>query len=69
MPSCDNIRQELVNCMLKSDCVLVERNPIKECFKPQHADKVPEECQQLRKSFSACKRSLLDMRKRFRSIN
>jgi len=29
MPSCKEIRQELVNCMLKSDCVLIKRHTVK----------------------------------------
>lgn len=29
MPSCKELRQELVNCMLKSDCVLIKRHTVK----------------------------------------
>ena len=29
MPSCKEIRQELVNCMLKSDCVLIKQHTVK----------------------------------------
>ncbi|PKY45568.1 cytochrome c oxidase assembly factor 5 [Rhizophagus irregularis] len=66
MPSCKELRQELVNCMLKSDCVLIKRNTVKECLQPEHAEDVPKECQSIRKSLFECRRGLLDMRTRFR---
>ncbi|GAA5843395.1 hypothetical protein JCM11251_002468 [Rhodosporidiobolus azoricus] len=65
--SCKGVRQALVDCILKSDCVLRSdppRSP-QECLK-EHSKELPEECQLLRKSFFDCKRGMLDMRKRFR---
>ena len=60
MPSsCQEIRQELIECMLKSNCVLVKRNTVKECFKAEHADDVPTECQSIRKSFAECRRGMV----------
>ncbi|GBC06182.1 hypothetical protein RclHR1_06670022 [Rhizophagus clarus] len=66
MPSCKELRQELVNCMLKSDCVLIKRHTVKECLQPEHVNDVPKECQSIRRSFFECRRGLLDMRTRFR---
>jgi cytochrome c oxidase assembly factor 5 len=60
MPSsCKDIRQELVDCMLKSDCVLKKGNSVRECFKEEHADDVPKECHSIRKSFYECRRGMV----------
>ncbi|KAI8145670.1 cytochrome c oxidase assembly protein PET191 [Fennellomyces sp. T-0311] len=67
MPSsCKEIRAELIECMLKSNCVLVKRNTVAECFKSEHAEDVPTECQSIRKSYAECRRGMIDPRKRFR---
>ncbi|CAO3651276.1 unnamed protein product [Cunninghamella blakesleeana] len=67
MPSsCQEIRQELVECMLKSDCVLIKGNTVKECFKKEHEADVPTACQSIKKSFADCRRGMLDPRMRFR---
>ncbi|KAI8066481.1 cytochrome c oxidase assembly protein PET191, partial [Gongronella butleri] len=67
MPSsCQEIRQELIECMLKSKCVLVQRNSVSECFKKEHEDDVPDECKSIRKSYADCRRGMLDPRMRFR---
>ncbi|KAI9260220.1 cytochrome c oxidase assembly protein PET191 [Sporodiniella umbellata] len=66
MPSsCQEIRQELIDCMLKSECVLKGKT-IKECFQSEHKSSVPEECHSIRKSFAECKRGMIDPRMRFR---
>ncbi|KAL1922058.1 uncharacterized protein VTP21DRAFT_10700 [Calcarisporiella thermophila] len=65
MPSCQEIRKELIECILKSKCI--ERgNSFQECIKAEHAADVPEECQLIRKSFFDCRRGMLDPRQRFR---
>lgn len=67
MPSsCKEIREELIECMLKSNCVLVKRNTVKECFKEEHKDDVPAECLSIKKSFGDCRRGMMDPRMRFR---
>ncbi|CAO3620478.1 unnamed protein product [Mucor fragilis] len=67
MPSnCQEIRQELIECMLKSDCVLKKRNTVKECFKEEHKPDVPDECLSIKKSFAECKRGMIDPRMRMR---
>ncbi|KAF0457892.1 Cytochrome c oxidase assembly factor 5 [Gigaspora margarita] len=66
MPSCKEIREELVDCLLKSDCVVVKRHTVKECLQFENSADVPKECQSIRRSFFECRRGLLDMRRRFR---
>ncbi|CAJ0836554.1 21616_t:CDS:2 [Entrophospora sp. SA101] len=84
MPSCKKIREELIDCMLKSDCVLVKRLTIKasryslqnffieECFKPENYDDVPRDCHSIRKSFFECRRgtmsNLKKTRKEYRKV-
>lgn len=59
MPSsCKEIREELIECMLKSKCVL-KGNTIKECFQPEHKNDVPEECLSIKKSFAECRRGMV----------
>ncbi|GHJ86809.1 hypothetical protein NliqN6_3211 [Naganishia liquefaciens] len=63
---CKPIRDELAECVLRSNCVLRENRTVQDCIKnPQD---LPEQCRHLMTSFSNCKRGLLDMRKRFRGI-
>ncbi|KAG0146024.1 hypothetical protein CROQUDRAFT_657983 [Cronartium quercuum f. sp. fusiforme G11] len=66
---CSDIKQDLVNCIIKSDCVLQPpyRTP-KDCLQ-NHLSELPEECLHLRYAFFDCKRGLLDMRKRFRGLD
>ncbi|KAI9349945.1 cytochrome c oxidase assembly protein PET191 [Pilaira anomala] len=67
MPSsCKEIREELIECMLKSDCVLKKRNTVKECFKEEHKADVPSECLSIKKSYGDCRRGMMDPRMRFR---
>ncbi|KAI6183129.1 Cytochrome c oxidase assembly factor 5 [Aphelenchoides bicaudatus] len=63
--SCDRIRQELKRCIKESDCVQVQRRSAKECVNA-HDGTVPDRCFQLMNLFGDCKRSLVDMRSRFR---
>lgn len=62
MPSsCKEIRQELIECMLKSDCVLVKRNTVAECMKEENAKDVPSECHSIRKSYAECRRGMVSL--------
>ncbi|KIM68595.1 hypothetical protein SCLCIDRAFT_13405 [Scleroderma citrinum Foug A] len=63
--SCDALLAALKTCLLESDCVQRHGRLPSECLK-QHADELPETCQNLRKAAFECKRNMLDMRKRFR---
>ncbi|KAG9288299.1 hypothetical protein G9A89_021330 [Geosiphon pyriformis] len=66
MPSsCKEIRQALVECLLESECVRLNRITPKECLQPENAHLISE-CQAIRRSLFECKRSQLDMRTRFR---
>ncbi|KAH9482905.1 Cytochrome c oxidase assembly factor 5 [Psilocybe cubensis] len=63
--SCQNLIAALKDCLKYTDCVLKDGRKPSECLK-NHFDELPEECQSLRKATFECKRSMLDMRKRFR---
>ena len=60
--ACYNHRVELKRCLLQTDCCRVDRKTPKECMQSGQAT----ECDQLRTAFFECKRSILDMRTRFR---
>ena len=60
---CHKLRVKLKLCVLQTDCCRKEGRTPKDCLQ---AGDVPDECQQLRMSFFECKRSILDMRTRFR---
>lgn len=62
--ACDQIRYDLKACLMNSDCVKKGLSP-KECL-VTHSPDVPDECFELRQSFFECKRSIIDMRSRFR---
>ncbi|KAK3827523.1 MAG: cytochrome c oxidase assembly factor 5-like protein [Benniella sp.] len=67
MPSsCKELRAELVDCILKSDCILVDGLTPKECLRSDNDHRVPPECMAIKRSFFECRRGLLDMRTRFR---
>ncbi|KAH8929281.1 hypothetical protein BT69DRAFT_1256392 [Atractiella rhizophila] len=63
--SCNRIREDLGNCLLRSNCVLRDGNTPQDCIR-NHMDELPEECKLLRQALYDCKRGMLDMRKRFR---
>ncbi|KAJ1980838.1 Dephospho-CoA kinase (Dephosphocoenzyme A kinase) (COAE) [Dimargaris verticillata] len=64
---CQPLRDDLVACVLKSDCVTIQGHSVQDCLtKKELMESLPAECQALRLSFSECKRSMLDMRRRFR---
>ncbi|SHO79312.1 Similar to S.cerevisiae protein PET191 (Protein required for assembly of cytochrome c oxidase) [Malassezia sympodialis ATCC 42132] len=64
---CDQLRADLAECLKKSDCMRVHGHSGNECLS-QYRDTLPLECQQAYRGFVECKRSLWDMRKRFRGI-
>lgn len=63
--SCDRLRQALKKCIKNSHCVQVEARSAKECI-DVHDGTVPEKCFAVLQNFTDCKRSLVDMRSRFR---
>ncbi|KAL5011395.1 hypothetical protein ScPMuIL_009946 [Solemya velum] len=65
-PACHGVKEDLKECLLKSDCVTKLGKTPKECLMLGNDPSVPDECRGLRVAFFECKRSLLDMRQRFR---
>lgn len=55
--SCDALLAALKTCLLESDCVQRHGRLPSECLK-QHADELPETCQNLRKAAFECKRNM-----------
>jgi len=60
---CSGLRVDLKRCLLLSECCLVKKKTPLVCL---NEGDVPQECQALRVAFFECKRSVLDMRTRFR---
>nr|CAB3232464.1 cytochrome c oxidase assembly factor 5-like [Phallusia mammillata] len=65
--ACWRIRYELKQCFLNSDCIKVENRSAKECMTDPSAN-VPTHCRNLQFSYQQCRRSMLDMRTRFRGL-
>ncbi len=64
---CDGLRYDLKMCLLNSDCVTKHGKKPKQCLQEaEMAPFVPENCLALANAFFECKRSLVDMRRRFR---
>ncbi|VDN52256.1 unnamed protein product [Dracunculus medinensis] len=63
--SCDRLRKEVKRCIKESDCVQKARRPAKECVQARDGS-VPTRCYKLLSLLSDCKRSMIDMRARFR---
>jgi len=63
---CDGLREDLKNCLVNSDCVQKHGMTPKQCLMLHDDPSVPDECVKLRMQFFECKRSMLDMRNRFR---
>ena len=63
--ACSGLRQELLDCMMKSQCMSELGMSMKECMQ-KDAPGVDTECKHIQFSFFDCRRSLLDMRNRFR---
>uniref|UniRef100_A0A0K0EA12 Cytochrome c oxidase assembly factor 5 n=1 Tax=Strongyloides stercoralis TaxID=6248 RepID=A0A0K0EA12_STRER len=63
--SCDKVRQELKRCIKESSCIQVEGRKAKDCIDSRDGS-VPDRCYTLLSTLSDCKRSMVDMRSRFR---
>ncbi|KAI9502281.1 Dephospho-CoA kinase (Dephosphocoenzyme A kinase) (COAE) [Coemansia spiralis] len=69
MPTCEGVREEYIECLLRSECVFIKRHSVEECIKNKDlATLIPDKCHSLRQSLFECKRGLLDMRKRMRGV-
>lgn len=60
---CSGLRVDLKRCLLLSDCCTHRKLTPLKCLEERD---VPQECLALANAFFECKRSLLDMRTRFR---
>ncbi|XKL61780.1 hypothetical protein PGB90_001613 [Kerria lacca] len=60
---CSGLRYDLKKCLLKTDCVQIEKKLPRMCL---DREDVPHECRLLAREFFECKRQWIDMRKRFR---
>jgi len=60
---CDGLRVDLKRCLLQTECCIKKKKTPKECLESRE---VPDSCLVLSQQFFDCKRSLLDMRTRFR---
>ena len=61
MPSsCKEIRDELVECIFKSDCVIIDGHDVKECLRSENEHRIPSECIAIKKSFFECKRGMVN---------
>lgn len=54
---CQGIRNDLADCVMKSDCVLSGRSG-QECIQ-EHVDELPKDCQAILKSYVHCKRGMV----------
>ncbi|KAL7747597.1 hypothetical protein RI367_007038 [Sorochytrium milnesiophthora] len=64
--SCKDLRQEMIDCILKSDCVVKHNRSFKECLQRDHDAEVDSQCRLLQRSYFECKRGMLDNRNRFK---
>lgn len=67
MPSsCRDVREQLISCIFKSPCYLDEGNSVHQCIRDKdNREQLPYDCKLLIAAYSECRRSNLDMRKRF----
>jgi len=63
--SCSGLKEELMSCLHKSDCMVKDGKTMKECMDKEIAG-VDTDCRQIQFAFFECRRSMLDMRTRFR---
>ncbi|XP_072039890.1 cytochrome c oxidase assembly factor 5-like [Amphiura filiformis] len=61
---CAALREDLKQCLLESPCVKIDKKTPRECLQPN--TRIDQDCKELSQAFFECKRSLLDMRTRFR---
>ncbi|KAL9936452.1 hypothetical protein V8E36_004520 [Tilletia maclaganii] len=67
MAACAPIRSSLADCLLASPCVAQQGHSAQDCLRDHSLrDALPDECKGLYRSYVECRRSMLDMRKRFR---
>jgi cytochrome c oxidase assembly factor 5 len=55
----------LAKCLAESPCMQAGHSAA-DCLRPPLSEDLPEDCKALKYTYGACKRGLIDMRKRFR---
>ncbi|XP_066930588.1 cytochrome c oxidase assembly factor 5-like [Clytia hemisphaerica] len=63
--ACSGLKEQLISCMKESECMQKDGKSVRECMQSTSAG-VNEDCRQIQYSFYECRRSMLDMRNRFR---
>eukprot|EP00048_Salpingoeca_helianthica_P024491 m.32787 g.32787 ORF g.32787 m.32787 type:complete len:72 (+) comp9421_c0_seq2:43-258(+) len=63
--SCEGNREQLINCISHSECMIVHKKSANECLK-WDSEGVSEKCRTFVRAFFECKRGMLDNRNRFR---
>ncbi|KAI8592812.1 cytochrome c oxidase assembly protein PET191-domain-containing protein [Geranomyces variabilis] len=68
MPTCDHFYKSLLNCLLKSPCVVQHRHTPRECLSPEFDadDQVSQACRLAQRAYVECKLDIMNPRKRFR---
>ncbi|XP_059170545.1 cytochrome c oxidase assembly factor 5-like [Physella acuta] len=61
--ACEDLRDDLLECLQNTDCVKKDKKTPRDCMR---LESLPQQCAVLRNSFFECRRSMLDMRNRFR---
>lgn len=61
--ACWMLRSELKKCILESDCIQKDKMSPRDCLKGGNVD---VSCRNLQYTYYQCRRSILDMRTRFR---
>ena len=64
--SCAGLLDELVKCLVESDCVKKEKRKVADCVTTNDTASVPTKCLGLRETYAKCKLRQLDMRTRIR---
>ena len=61
MPSCTDIKDELIKCIIESECYQRYNFKFKECLRPENNDKISKECSGISFSFTECKKGLVNL--------
>ena len=65
--ACWKLRYGLKKCIVESDCINIDKWSAKECMS-NPSSRITESCRNLVYSYNQCRKSMLDMRTRFRGI-
>ncbi|KAJ3217050.1 Dephospho-CoA kinase (Dephosphocoenzyme A kinase) (COAE) [Dinochytrium kinnereticum] len=66
MPTCQKYRENLLECLEASDCVVKKGLSVKECLDRRHDDAVSGDCRKAQRAFFECQIHLMNPRKRLR---